>query len=209
MSNIEKAAHGWSSCARQGSRRRRSPPGKARNATAATARPSAWRRRSAGTALGNRFTSRMRRRSFRHRRRAFRRSRGDRPSRAAGARSVEIDLAALAAAGYITPEAHRSQIADEFRVIKRPIIKNAHGGCGVDGRARQPRDGDERPSGRRQELRRAQSGAEHRVGGRQHGASGGCRRGQSESHEENEPAGGERAARSPDRRQSGCSPTSC
>jgi len=45
-------------------------------------------------------------------------------------KSVEIDLAALAAAGYITPEAQRSQIADEFRVLKRPIIKNAQGGSG-------------------------------------------------------------------------------
>ena len=43
---------------------------------------------------------------------------------------VEIDLAALAAAGYITPEAQRSQTADEFRVLKRPIIKNAQGGPG-------------------------------------------------------------------------------
>jgi len=45
-------------------------------------------------------------------------------------RAVEIDLVALAAAGYITPEAQRSQIADEFRVLKRPVIKNAHGGAG-------------------------------------------------------------------------------
>jgi receptor protein-tyrosine kinase len=45
-----------------------------------------------------------------------------------GARSkrVEIDLAAMAIAGYITPDATRAQIADEFRVIKRPIIQNAH-----------------------------------------------------------------------------------
>jgi len=43
-------------------------------------------------------------------------------------KSVEIDLAALALAGCITPEADRSQIADEFRVMKRPIIKNAQGG---------------------------------------------------------------------------------
>jgi len=41
---------------------------------------------------------------------------------------VEIDLAALAVAGCITPEADRSQIADEFRVMKRPIIKNAQYG---------------------------------------------------------------------------------
>jgi len=45
-----------------------------------------------------------------------------------GARSkvVQIDLDALAAAGFVTPQAQRSQIADEFRVIKRPIIRNAH-----------------------------------------------------------------------------------
>jgi len=45
----------------------------------------------------------------------------------AGLRSkeVHIDLEALAAAGFVTPQAQRSQIADEFRVIKRPIISNA------------------------------------------------------------------------------------
>jgi protein-tyrosine kinase len=46
-------------------------------------------------------------------------------------RVVEIDLVALAKLGYITPEAQRSQIADEFRVLKRPIIKNAQGGAGL------------------------------------------------------------------------------
>jgi hypothetical protein len=50
----------------------------------------------------------------------------------AGRRStvVQIDLSALAAAGFVTPEAQRSQIADEFRVLKRPIIKNAQGRSG-------------------------------------------------------------------------------
>ena len=45
----------------------------------------------------------------------------------AGPRSkmVHIDLEALAAAGFVTPHAQRSQVADEFRVIKRPIIRNA------------------------------------------------------------------------------------
>ncbi len=38
---------------------------------------------------------------------------------------VQIDLEALAAAGFVTPQAQRSQIADEFRVLKRPIIRNA------------------------------------------------------------------------------------
>jgi protein-tyrosine kinase len=50
----------------------------------------------------------------------------------AGPRSkaVHIDLEALAAAGFVTPQAQRSQIADEFRVIKRPIIRNARESTG-------------------------------------------------------------------------------
>ncbi len=42
-------------------------------------------------------------------------------------RRVEIDLDALAAAGIVSPNAPRSQIADQFRVIKRPLIRNAMG----------------------------------------------------------------------------------
>jgi receptor protein-tyrosine kinase len=38
---------------------------------------------------------------------------------------VEIDLERLKARGFVTPDAPKSQIADEFRVIKRPIIHNA------------------------------------------------------------------------------------
>ena len=45
----------------------------------------------------------------------------------AQSRRVEIDLLALAAAGIVTPDAPRSQIADQFRVIKRPLISNALG----------------------------------------------------------------------------------
>jgi protein-tyrosine kinase len=41
--------------------------------------------------------------------------------------SVEIDLARLAHAGYLTPLAPRSQVADQFRVVKRPLIGNAFG----------------------------------------------------------------------------------
>lgn len=55
------------------------------------------------------------------------------PSSAAGrprSKEVHIDLDALAAAGFVTPQAQRSQIADEFRVIKRPIIRNAHDRAG-------------------------------------------------------------------------------
>jgi protein-tyrosine kinase len=42
-------------------------------------------------------------------------------------RSVEIDLEALATAGIVSPNAPRSAIADQFRVIKRPLIANAIG----------------------------------------------------------------------------------
>ncbi|MEO8855597.1 MAG: XrtA-associated tyrosine autokinase [Burkholderiaceae bacterium] len=42
-------------------------------------------------------------------------------------RLVEIDLEALAAAGIVSPNAPRSQIADQYRVIKRPLISNAMG----------------------------------------------------------------------------------
>jgi receptor protein-tyrosine kinase len=41
------------------------------------------------------------------------------------ARHAEIDLQQLAARGFITPAAPHSQLADEFRVVKRPIIRNA------------------------------------------------------------------------------------
>ncbi len=40
---------------------------------------------------------------------------------------VDIDLAALAAKSFVTPESSRSQLADEFRVIKRPLLVNARG----------------------------------------------------------------------------------
>lgn len=42
-------------------------------------------------------------------------------------RSVHIDLNRLAAAGFVTPDAPRSQLADEFRVIKRPLLANVQG----------------------------------------------------------------------------------
>jgi protein-tyrosine kinase len=37
---------------------------------------------------------------------------------------VEFDLDSLAAANLVTPNAPRSQVADEFRVVKRPLINN-------------------------------------------------------------------------------------
>ena len=44
---------------------------------------------------------------------------------------VEIDLEALAAAGIVSPNAPRSRIADQYRVIKRPLISNAMGKSGA------------------------------------------------------------------------------
>ena len=40
---------------------------------------------------------------------------------------VEIDLARLSASGYVTPHAPRSRLAEEFRVIKRPLLNNIGG----------------------------------------------------------------------------------
>lgn len=42
-------------------------------------------------------------------------------------KEIQIDLARLAAAGVVTPNGSRSMVADEFRVIKRPLIANATG----------------------------------------------------------------------------------
>ncbi len=42
-------------------------------------------------------------------------------------RRVELDPVALAQAGFMRPDSTRSQLADEFRVIKRPLIDNAMG----------------------------------------------------------------------------------
>ena len=39
-----------------------------------------------------------------------------------------IDLGRLAAAGFVTPDEPRSPIADEFRIVKRPLISNASAG---------------------------------------------------------------------------------
>jgi len=40
-------------------------------------------------------------------------------------KSIEIDLARLAALGYVTPDSPRTHLADEYRVIKRPLLTNA------------------------------------------------------------------------------------
>jgi protein-tyrosine kinase len=50
-----------------------------------------------------------------------------RPLGGARSREAVIDLARLASMGYLTPDAPRAQIADEFRVIKRPLLMNVNG----------------------------------------------------------------------------------
>jgi len=50
-----------------------------------------------------------------------------RSTSAAQSTQVDIDLAGLAAMGYVTPDTPRTQIADEFRIIKRPLLTNLHG----------------------------------------------------------------------------------
>jgi protein-tyrosine kinase len=51
---------------------------------------------------------------------------GAAPTKRPVAKRVEIDLARLASLGYITPlSQQRSVIAEEFRVIKRPLLMNA------------------------------------------------------------------------------------
>jgi len=51
-------------------------------------------------------------------------------------RSIEIDFSRLGALGFITPNLPRSQIADEFRVIKRPILRSALDGAAPSTRSR-------------------------------------------------------------------------
>lgn len=40
-------------------------------------------------------------------------------------RTIEIDLARLHSMGMVTPDHPRSSIAEEYRVVKRPLLKNA------------------------------------------------------------------------------------
>jgi exopolysaccharide/PEP-CTERM locus tyrosine autokinase len=50
---------------------------------------------------------------------------------AAPVKRTELNLEAIAASGLLVPHAMRSQLADEFRVIKRPLIANAMGKGGA------------------------------------------------------------------------------
>ncbi|MBT3067026.1 XrtA-associated tyrosine autokinase [Rhodoferax sp. U11-2br] len=49
------------------------------------------------------------------------------PEPVATSRRIDLDLHALTHAGFINPSSARSEIADQYRVIKRPLIKNAMG----------------------------------------------------------------------------------
>lgn len=40
-------------------------------------------------------------------------------------KKVELDFVRLAAKGFLTPDLPRSRVADEFRIVKRPILANA------------------------------------------------------------------------------------
>jgi protein-tyrosine kinase len=59
--------------------------------------------------------------------------RPDAPPRAdaPGTRRLDLNFARLKTRGFVTPDAGSSQIAEEFRVIKRPIIRNAVGKAAV------------------------------------------------------------------------------
>ncbi len=47
-----------------------------------------------------------------------------RASSGAQSRRVELDIARLAAAGFLTPDAPRTELAEQFRLIKRPLLAN-------------------------------------------------------------------------------------
>ncbi len=72
--------------------------------------------------------------------------------------------------------AARSRLAEEFRVIKRPLLTNARGKSAAPIVQRQPHHGHQCVGGRGQDLCVAQPGDEHRDGTRHQRAAGRCRR---------------------------------
>ena len=56
---------------------------------------------------------------------------------------VEIDLERLSKMGYVSPQAPSSRRAEEFRMVKRPLLTNARGNSADAGVARKPHHGDE------------------------------------------------------------------
>jgi exopolysaccharide/PEP-CTERM locus tyrosine autokinase len=67
------------------------------------------------------ITARIERRSDRHKAPAP--SVAIRPLQCRSERTVRIDLAAMREAGVIAPEAEERRIAEEYRIIKRPLLK--------------------------------------------------------------------------------------
>lgn len=49
------------------------------------------------------------------------------PSAASSSRRIELDMETIARHGILTPKAERSNLADELRVIKRPLLRNVAG----------------------------------------------------------------------------------
>jgi len=59
-------------------------------------------------------------------------SRGSPDARTASehlAKTVQLDLRSLGASGFVTPDTQKSQLSHEFRLIKRPLLKNAKAGA--------------------------------------------------------------------------------
>lgn len=52
-----------------------------------------------------------------------------RASSAQQSRRVELDIARLAAANFLTPDAPRSELAEQYRLIKRPLLSNVRSGA--------------------------------------------------------------------------------
>ncbi|MFO7858245.1 MAG: XrtA-associated tyrosine autokinase [Ectothiorhodospiraceae bacterium] len=52
---------------------------------------------------------------------------GDQAAAEHNAKAVHIDVGRLRAQGYLTPDGERTRVAEEFRIIKRPLLDNAFG----------------------------------------------------------------------------------
>lgn len=54
-------------------------------------------------------------------------TRQEQPAVMATVNEININLGRLKAGGFVTPDAERTEIAEEFRLIKRPLLTNAFG----------------------------------------------------------------------------------
>jgi receptor protein-tyrosine kinase len=62
---------------------------------------------------------------------SMRRPRVASPAERASQARLEIDVQGLKSRGFVTPDMPRSQLADEYRIVKRPIVRNAMGSAKV------------------------------------------------------------------------------